>query len=490
MPIQDCITSGIATYVPTAEKPWDSRRLAHLYRRMGFGATYQQTIDGLALTPDALVEQIVENAYNMPLTPTPEWADWTLEPLYGYSPLDLELYNSERNSQRTEWMEQFLKDMLSNGFREKLTFFWHNHFVTEYGVYDASVYMYNYHKTLQQNALGNFRDFVYDIGKTPAMLIYLDGYSNSKNSPNENYGRELYELFTLGVDNGYTQADIEETARALTGWRVDRGALSGAYFDAGRFDLEEKTIFGQTGIWNYDDVHDILFQERTDTIATYICTKLYKYFVNEAPDESIIAALATTFKNNDFEIKPVIKQLFKSEHFFDDAFIGTRIKSPVECFINLMHQSEIVYDESRWDRVRRDCRDLGQEVLAPVDVAGWPGYRTWITEDTLTKRWDFVRDTLLDGASVETKANWVTLAKNLSNNSNIPLVIATAIVDFLLPNGFDRPETYEIAARVFKADIPETYFENGYWNLDWEEAGDQMQNLLQYIIKLPEYQLA
>ena len=121
MPIQDCIISGIASYVPTAEKPWDSRRIAHLYRRMGFGATHQQIIDGLAQTPDALVEQIIEDAYNMPLSPTPIWADWTLEPLYGYT--DVELYNDEKNPQRLELMYQFIQDMLNNGFRDKLTFF-------------------------------------------------------------------------------------------------------------------------------------------------------------------------------------------------------------------------------------------------------------------------------------------------------------------------------------------------------------------------------
>ncbi|MGB1207001.1 MAG: DUF1800 domain-containing protein [Chitinophagales bacterium] len=488
MPIQDCITSGIAAYVPSVAKPWDNRRITHLYRRMGFGATHQQIVDGLAQNPDALIEQIVEDAYNLPLSPTPIWADWTLEPLYGYT--SLEDYNTERRNQRYEWIYQFFTDMLNNGFRDKLTFFWHNHFVTETGVYDASVYLYAYHKILQQNALGNFRDFVYDMGKTPAMLIYLDGYSNTRNSPNENYGRELYELFTLGVDNGYTQADIEETSRALTGWQVNRSALSGAYFTAGRFDLEEKTIFGQTGIWNYDDVHDILFQERTDEIATHICTKLYKYFIYETPDENIVAALATTFKNNNFELKPVLKQLFKSEHFFDDAFIGTRIKSPVECFMNLIHQTGIEYDDGMFNDVRRDCNELSQAVFAPVDVAGWQGYRSWITEDSLTKRWDFVRDTLLDTATVGTKANWVTLAKNLSDNSYDPLFITTKIVDFLLPNGFNRPETYEVATRVFKGDIPQNYFENGYWSLDWEEAGDQMFNLLKYIIKLPEFQLA
>ncbi|HRI27715.1 MAG TPA: DUF1800 domain-containing protein [Chitinophagales bacterium] len=487
MPSTNCATGNISAYVPSPAKPWNKQRVEHLYRRMGFGATPQQVTAALSLTPSALVDQIVNGAMALPLTPAPVWATYTVVPLVGYS--SAANFGTEAQQHLREWRRQFLMDMTNNGFRDKLTLFWHNHFVTEWNTYQCSKYLFQYYNTLQQHALGNFKDFTYAIGKTAAMLIYLDGALSTKNSPNENYARELFELFTLGEGNGYTQADIVAASRALTGWRASSGTCIDVWFDPTRFDTNAKTVFGQTGNWNYDDLHDILFIQRTNQVAQHICRKIYKAFVYPVPDETIVSALATTFINSNFELSPVFKQLFKSNHFFDDAFMGANIKSPADYFVGLLHQMKISYDNSMLDYIWNGCTALGQNLFNPVDVAGWPGHHAWITEDTLTRRWDLVLDYLAAGPNAATKDNWVQLAKDLTNDSNDPAVVAAAIADYLLPNGLSDPNMYDTATQVFKADIPENYFQDYSWNLDWTEAPDQISALLAYLVRLPEFQL-
>ncbi len=491
-----CATGSIVPYVPSANVPWNRKRVAHLYRRMGFGATNQQITAGLAMTPTALVDQIVNQAVALPLPPPPVWYDWTRFPVDDYAEYGEDIYDH-----RSEWVRIWLTSMIANGFREKMTLFWHNHFVTEWESYTCSAYMYQYHKLLQQYALGNFKLFAHYIGMTPAMLLYLNNNQNEVGSNNQNYARELMELFTMGQNNGYTEEDVQEMARALTGWKVPYSneiyayTCGDSFYVPALFDNTAKTIFGQTGNWrndanpaNPDNVVNLIFTYRQDEVADYICTKLYKHFVAPDPDSTIITALANTFKSNNFELAPVIRQLFKSEHFFDEANIGHLIKSPIEFTVGLHHTLQIPYDDDRLNGIYYDCATMAQELFEPVNVAGWPGQRTWINENILTRRWDsggyyvyYVDDNTLN--------NWVQLAKDLSGNSNNPTIVATAIADFLLPNGLENPDEYGIATDVFKGSIPQNYFDDGSWNLDWAEAPDQVRNLLIYLIKLPTFQL-
>ena len=217
--------------------------------------------------------------------------------------------------------------------------------VTELRIYNCAGFLYYYINCLQRNAIGNFRTLISEIGLTNAMLFYLDGAFNNGNNPNENYARELYELFTLGEGNGYTEEDIVETARALSGY-TDRGeeGCSPVNYRADRHDNGEKTILGQTGNWDYDDVIEILFTQRSNEIANYICSKLYQFFVHPDIDDeagnarTIIEGLAATFTANNFELAPVLRQLFKSEHFFDDDAVGVIIKSPFDLYFNLIKE--------------------------------------------------------------------------------------------------------------------------------------------------------
>lgn len=243
----DCIVGTLTPYQPTANKPWNAQRAIHLFRRIGFGANLQEVEAALTQSPADLVDQLVDEAIALPIAPPPVWENWTLSEFGELNDMILAF---------DEWRTNWFADMATNGLREKLALFWSNHFVTEFEAYLCAPYAYRYLKLLQTHSLGNFKDFVSEVGKTPAMLIYLNGAQNTKFQPNENYARELYELFTLGRDNNYTQDDIVETAKALSGWTI-AGALECAgevVFIQTFWDNGEKTIFGQAGSWGYDEV--------------------------------------------------------------------------------------------------------------------------------------------------------------------------------------------------------------------------------------------
>ena len=267
-----CNNSSLELYTNSDVNPWDVSKIRFIYRRLGFGISKEKAKALLINSPDELINKIISSAKNKPLTSSPEWGFWNND----------KINNSENNQNyyKELWQKQAFLNFINDGFRERLTLFWSNHFVTEYYDYKRAPYLFQYHSTLQEYSLGNFKDFVSAIGLEPAMLMYLNGYSNKKKAPNENYSRELYELFTLGEGNGYASTDITETSRALTGYnKYSNGNGSVIIFNQNTFDDGEKTIFGKTGSWGYQDVIDILFNEKKELIANFICEKLYKYFV-------------------------------------------------------------------------------------------------------------------------------------------------------------------------------------------------------------------
>jgi uncharacterized protein (DUF1800 family) len=482
MSLINCTTAGLATYMPSANQPWNTTRLQHLFRRMAFGIPPDQIEDCLSKTPAVVIESLVNEAKNMPTATPPEWADWAASRYNG----DQEL----STQQLISWSINWVRDMMKNGFREKMALFWHNHFVTELDAYFCPSWQYQYHKVLQEHALGNFKTFVYEMGKTPAMLVYLNGVQNTRQEPNENYARELFELFTLGQDNGYTQEDIAEAARALTGWNGFTELCAPISYIAFAHDPGQKTIFGRTDRFDYDSLHDLLFEERGEQIATFICTKLYRHFVSPTVDEEIVVQLATTFRNNDFEIAPVITQLFQSEHFFDDHIVGTQIKSPLEMMIGIVVEwgvpelsDEILY------AILFLSYEMGQRLFNPVDVAGWQEDRTWIDSNSLSLRWQAgtnVIFSLYNDAPEFLRA----FAKQLSEDSTDPFYITRVISDHMLAKGFVNDIEYDRATSVFKSEVPENYFEDGTWNLDWDIAPAQVALLINYLVRQPAFQLS
>ncbi len=477
----NCATGTLAPYAPSAAKPWDKRRVMHLYRRLGFGASPPEIQQGLAMDPGTLVDTLLNTARNQPPSAEPEWAYWDID--------KYDDFNRQRMDQFISWVTGWVDQMAGQGIREKFTLFWHNHFVTRFEVYQCPSHLYQYHRLLQEQAFGNFKNFVYEIGKTPAMLVFLNGVQNTRLQPNENYARELYELFTLGRDNGYTQDDIVETARALTGWNGFTKFCAPIGYAPALHDPGEKTIFGRTGNWNYEDVHRLLFEERGELVAEYICSKLYRHFVHPEPDENIIAGLATTFLENDFEVAPVLRQLFRSEHFFDDYVVSAVVQSPVDRFISFVREGGVPTNDALIEALTFQTYQQGQQLFNPVDVAGWPGNRNWINSNTLTGRWQTLRYYAFY-LFENTPDSLTSLAVQLAGEeATDPAFVTQMIVDHFLPNGLQRPEDYERATDVFKFEIPQNYFDEGLWNLRWETVPTQVALLLDHIIRLPEFQL-
>ncbi len=488
----NCNTSSLAQY----STPLDRTRVEHLYRRLGFSASVQTVNAAVGQSADALVDTLINEAINVAPTPAPIWADWT-DANY---PEDDDLRRQLRWTQKEEFSIAYGNALLNNNLRDRLSFFWSNHFVTEYDIYDCNSFLYYYVNCLQRNAIGNFRTFVSEIGLTSAMLRYLDGAFNRRNRPNENYARELYELFTLGEGNGYTEDDIVETAKALTGY-TERGEIycTPITFDPEEFNTDNKTIFGQTGNWGYDDVIDILFTQKEDLIANFICMKLYEFFVH--PDSSdassnapqIISGLAATFVANNFELAPVLAQLFKSEHFFDETAIGVIIKSPFDLYLNFIKETNFVYNDGLVLNTIDAATMIGQQLFDPVDVAGWQRDRQWINTNYLIGRWlsmeTFVQ--LFYQADTEQfRTLGIQATGPTGATESDPDVVARAIIDKFLPKGLLTEADYAVAIAAFREPYEDNnVYETGTWNMMLDDADSQVYLLLLHLVKEPEFQL-
>lgn len=485
-----CAVPDISPFQPDSENTWDKRKVMHLYRRTSFGAPLQMIKAALNADPVDLVNEMVDSAKALQPTPAPAWSNWTLS---NYSS-DVEERNTQIATQIIEWGTQWVVDMKNNGLRDHMSWFWSNHFVTKIETYICPAWMYRYHHILQKHALGNFKAFVHEIGLTPAMLIFLNNIQNTRFQPNENYARELLELFTLGVDNGYTQQDIVNVARAISGWNgIDQTNLCGEVTFIPLFwDPGQKTIFGKTGNWNYNDVIDLLFSERPVQISEFICRKLYKHFINPAVDEVMVKAFAAVFRQNNFEIAPVLKSMLSSKHFFDDATVGTIIPGHIEHFLNFVKEAGYPGESELLYAIGYSAGEYNQQIFSPPDVSGWPGNRNWINTGSFPYRAEGILSIMgyyytKNGNKLEELRE---LAKGLvPQNENNVETICRAITDHFLPNGLQKETDYADALVVFKAEIPENYFLSGQWNLDWEYAPGQVLYLINHLANLPEFQL-
>ncbi|WP_350284502.1 DUF1800 domain-containing protein [uncultured Croceitalea sp.] len=487
------INCNVGTLAPYAN-PLDAAKVRHLYRRLGFSASVETITQAAGQSANALVDTLINQALAAPVIPAPEWAEWT----NANYPEDDDLARQLRRAQREDLYAAYGNSLLNNNLRDRMSFFWSNHFVTELDVYDCNSFLYEYLNCLQRNAIGNFRTFVSEIGLTSAMLRYLDGAFNNRNRPNENYARELYELFTLGEGVGYTEEDIIEAARALTGY-VNRGEVgcTKITFDPERHDVDAKTIMGQTGNWGYDDVIDILFTQRTDQIAFFICKKLYTFFVH--PDamadeaQPIINGMAATFVANNFDIAPVLSQLFKSEHFFDDTAIGVIIKSPFDLYLNFIKESDFAYTDDVVINGIDASRMIGQTLFDPVDVAGWQRDRQWINTNFIIGRW-LTMEVFLErfyAANTE-QFRQLGIAATGANGTteNDPNVVARAIIDKFLPKGLLTDADYDRAITVFREPYEDNnIYETGTWNMMLEDTPSQVYLLLLHLVREPEFQL-
>lgn len=289
------------------------------------------------------------------------------------------------------WLEQLHKT--SYPLWERMCIFWHNHFTSSLQKVRWPQWMFGQHQLIRQHALGNFAELLRGIAKDPAMLAYLDGSKNIASSPNENFARELLELFTLGVGH-YTEQDIVNVARAFSGWNLDepRGAF---VFKANLHDQGRKQFLGRTGNFDGTDIIDILLKE--DRTAEHIAEKFWKEFINyEQADPTIIKEWAAAFRDSGYDIKVLLLKIITSSAFWNSTQRGSLIKSPVEFTLGLIRELQIPFDE--YTALRKVNQQLGQELFNPPDVKGWRGGNDWITNTRLIRRYDLLPKFLTEHA--------------------------------------------------------------------------------------------
>jgi uncharacterized protein (DUF1800 family) len=481
-------------YQPSAAQPWNARRVAHLYNRLGFGANLAQIKAGLLLTPSQLVDKLLNESAALPPVLEPVFANWEYSDHELDTPADAnDSIGLKRNEMYRRWISEMMTPNLA--VRARMASLLHNIMVTGVNEYQSPSYQFQYYKLLHKHAFGNYKSLALEMGKSAAMLVYLNGNISVAAEPNENYARELMELFTLGENQGYTQADIVEMARALTGWKCDEGNWVAPYFDATDWDSTQKTIFGQTGNYNYTQAHNLVFAFRKAQVSRFFPKKLYQQFIYQEINDEVWAGLAATFEANSWEIMPVLKQLFKSEHFFSDKILNIKIKSPLDALLQIANASGVQFADwttgnTFFNDIAYWAYELGQEIFQPPNVAGWPGHHAWLNENTLTYRWTFAGYVVNNLGIEDTNREILRqLAVDLTGNSKNPYQITGALVDHFLQQDLE-PIQLEAAIMAFKEGIPQNYFDDGSWDLGANEVPYQIQNLLYYLVRLPEFQLS
>ncbi len=272
------------------------------------------------------------------------------------------------------WLNEMINSEAQ--LREKMSLFWHGHFACRVV---NSYFQQELLHIIRTNAIGNFSDLLRDVSKSPSMLQFLNNQQNRKSHPNENFAREVMELFTMGRGN-YTETDIKEAARAFTGWGFDaRGQF---VFRQNQHDPGSKTFLGQTGNFTGDDILDILLQQKQT--ANYITKKIYKYFVNENVDEAKAQWLGARFYSNKYDIQKLLEDIYTSDWFYEEKNIGSKIKSPVELIVGIRRFLPLEMDNDAAQLLFQKV--LGQVLFYPPNVAGWPGGRSWIDSSTLMVR--------------------------------------------------------------------------------------------------------
>jgi hypothetical protein len=461
---QDLLVTTLEPY--TGE--WTMDAAAHLLRRTTFGPTYQNIKDaesnGLDLTVDALLADnplpplpINFNNPNDPTTPIGE--TWVGKP----NDQSIQNLNTSRNVSLNGWqMGLFNEGGVS--IREKLVLFWHNHFVTA-GVVLAA-YNFQYLDILRRNATGNFKTFAEEITISSSMLIYLNGNENTRQAPNENYSRELLELFTIGKGDAagpgdytnYTEDDVVALAKSLTGWRArNADGVPESIFVPNRHDTSDKqlslrfdnVIIQDGGENEYKNVIDIILQQ--DETARHICRRLYVWFVGSTIDSNVesnvIEPMAALMRDNNYEIKPAIEALLKSEHFYDVSIRGCMVNHPIDFFFKLFNSLEIstpddILTKYRvWVGIYRQLLSLDMVILNHSSVAGWKAfyqgpqyYDVWANSVSLPLR-ENITNTLLEGFNIgqaRIRIDTLSLVSKL-NDPFDPNELIIELTNLLLP---------------------------------------------------------
>ena len=534
--------SGINPYAG----PWTVNEVIHLLKRTMFGAkktdvnffkvmTMSQAVDYLLNVSAAQTQPAppVKNYVNSLTATDPDNAVAQGQTWVNTNTSDGTVNSARVASFKNWWMGQLVNQ--ERNILEKLTLFWSNHFSTEADTIPRALWTYGINATIRKNALGNFKTFLHDITLDPGMLYYLNGYLNTNTAPDENYGRELQELFSIGkgannATQGYAEADVKAAAKVLTGWQVNT-TINTTIFTSSRHDATNKqfssfynntVITGRTGATAGDlELTDLLNMIlATNDSAMHICRKLYRWFVyyeiDAATEANVITPLAQLFRSSNYNIKTVISALLKSEHFFDVLNQGCVIKSPIDIIVGVSREFDVQFPVLTdyignyycWQSLNSLSVSLQQNIGDPPNVAGWQSYyqepqyyEIWINSDTYPKRNQFTDQMLLTGytrGGANIKIDPALFAKMMSNPGD-PNILISDSIQYL----FRLPLLQASRDQLKKDILLSGQSQDFYWTNAWDAyianpnntanatiVKTRLKDLYQYLLKLAEFQLA
>jgi uncharacterized protein (DUF1800 family) len=377
-----------ASFALAASAPLGFDDARHLLNRTGFSATPAEIDAYAGLTPEQAVDRLLAGAGRPAATPPPAWATGFESPrrFRGMSAEERKLAVREIFQKAFELRSWWLTEMLTTAspLNERMTLFWHNHFVSSVRKVRSPQLMYRQNVLLRQHAFGNFGEMLRAVARDPAMVVYLDSASNRKGQPNENFAREVMELFTLGEGN-YTERDIKEAARAFTGWgiNIDTGDFM---FRRQLHDDGTKTVLGRTGNLDGDAVLELLLAQ--PQTAELIVAKLWREFVSLQPDPAEVRRIARLFRESGYDVKTALRGLLVSDAFYARQHRAALIKSPVDIVVGTLRQFQFTTGDVMPFVVTTS--QLGQVLFAPPNVKGWAGGEAWINSTTLLARKTFL----------------------------------------------------------------------------------------------------
>jgi uncharacterized protein (DUF1800 family) len=518
---------------------WNKPLVKHLLRRTLFGVKRSDLIYFQSLGLAGSVNQLLDDTIPMPAPPLKEYNSSTAaipdnlvaagQTWVNDSNTDGTVAFLRRASLKKWWVGNMINQ--DRTLREKMTLFWHNHFSTETADVANAQFVFKHHNLLRTKALGNIKQLTRDITLDPAMLVYLNGQNNNKLAPDENYAREIQELFVIGKGPGakFTEDDVKTAAKLLTGWRNNFTTFT-SYFDLTRHDTTNKQfsafygnrlITGRTGATAGDlelnDFLDMLFSN--EEAALFLCRRLYRWFIyyeiTPEVESNIIVPLASIMRSSNYDVKPVLQKLLSSEHFYDAMNMGCQIKSPVDMLMGMMREFEVKFPTADqyatnyglWNLHVTYFNNLQQNIGDPPDVSGWkayyqePGfYEYWINTDTLPKRIQYLDYLVTTGYTLNGFKMFVdpiAYAKGFASPGD-PNLLIDDMMDHLLGVPISATHRAQLKRDILLSGQSQDY----YWTNAWDTyisspsnatntkyVTTALTNLIKYFVDLPEYQL-
>jgi uncharacterized protein (DUF1800 family) len=457
-------------YVPSDSDPWDVPKVGHLLRRLTFGPTRSRMDAMLKMSPGEAIDSQLD------YDPDKDPYEGMLEQMEG-------LFNLRDVSQVQLW---WLYRMLFSPqpAQEKVVLYWHNHFATSGSKVENGMFMHKQIEMFRAKGLGSFRDLLVAVAQDPAMLIWLDGKDNRRGKPNENFAREVMELFALGIGN-YTEDDVKQLARAFTGWRLENsGNDYSVVFHSEQHDTEEMTIFGETGHFDCVSAIDLILKQ--PAAPKHLAQKMLRAFVHPHPTDEQIAHYGQRFLDNDWNVKTVLREMLTSKMFYSDWAYRSKIKSPAELVIG---SAIAMGGKPNMSFLRESMAKMGQNVLFPPNVKGWDGEEAWINSNTVLVRFNY-------GMTIATQRNpggnepmarqndleTPLKAMEIKTADQVVDAYARLFLDGKLQTG-EREKLIDYMNRD-RNDQPKA------WVLNHESVNSKVRDMIHVMMATPEYQLA